>query len=122
MMTTPASAIKDQVRLLIDVQIETFRQPTPLNKFSTPRVSLPLRKAEDAVPRTRSDWHEKRHGTAIGEGVLAPRVQTAIHRMMLARTNRSLCSGSQPPSCPDRTMVSDGGQDLCPATRRYPTR
>ena len=30
MMTTPASAIKDEVRLLIDVQIETFRQPTAL--------------------------------------------------------------------------------------------
>ena len=30
MMTTPASAIKDEVHLLIDVQIETFRQPTPL--------------------------------------------------------------------------------------------
>jgi len=30
MMTTPASAIKDEVRLLIDIQIETFRQPTPL--------------------------------------------------------------------------------------------
>jgi hypothetical protein len=29
-MTTPASAIKDEVHLLIDVQIETFRQPTPL--------------------------------------------------------------------------------------------
>jgi hypothetical protein len=29
-MTTPASAIKDEVRLLIDVQIETFGQPTPL--------------------------------------------------------------------------------------------
>ena len=29
-MTTPASAIKDEVRVLIDVQIETFRQPTPL--------------------------------------------------------------------------------------------
>ena len=30
MMTTPASAIKDEVRLLVDVQIESFRQPTPL--------------------------------------------------------------------------------------------
>ena len=30
MMTTPASAITDEVRLLIDIQIETFRQPTPL--------------------------------------------------------------------------------------------
>jgi hypothetical protein len=30
MMTTPASAIKDEVRVLIDVQIETFRQRTPL--------------------------------------------------------------------------------------------
>jgi hypothetical protein len=29
-MTTPACAINDEVRLLIDVQIETFRQPTPL--------------------------------------------------------------------------------------------
>ncbi len=29
-MTTPASAIKDEVRLLIEVQIETFGQPTPL--------------------------------------------------------------------------------------------
>jgi len=30
MMTTPATAIKDEVRVLIDVQIETFGQPTPL--------------------------------------------------------------------------------------------
>jgi hypothetical protein len=29
-MTTPASAIKDEVRLLIDVQIEIFGQPAPL--------------------------------------------------------------------------------------------
>ena len=29
-MTTPASAIKDEVRVLIDVQIETFGQPAPL--------------------------------------------------------------------------------------------
>jgi len=29
-MTTPASAIKDEVRILIDVQIETFRQPAPI--------------------------------------------------------------------------------------------
>ena len=30
MMTTPASAIKDEVRVLIDAQIETFGQPAPL--------------------------------------------------------------------------------------------
>jgi len=30
MMTTPATAIKDEVRLLIDVQIETLGQPAPL--------------------------------------------------------------------------------------------
>jgi hypothetical protein len=30
MMTTPASAINDEVRVLIDVQIETFGQPAPL--------------------------------------------------------------------------------------------
>jgi hypothetical protein len=29
-MTTPASAIKDELHVLIDVQIETFRKPTPL--------------------------------------------------------------------------------------------
>jgi hypothetical protein len=29
-MTTPASAIKAEVRVLIEVQIETFGQPTPL--------------------------------------------------------------------------------------------
>lgn len=28
-MTTPATAIKDEVRVLIDVQIETFGQPAP---------------------------------------------------------------------------------------------
>lgn len=31
MMTTPATAIKDEVRVLIDVQIETFGQPAPLS-------------------------------------------------------------------------------------------
>jgi hypothetical protein len=30
MMTTPATAIKDEVRVLIDAQIETFGQPAPL--------------------------------------------------------------------------------------------
>jgi hypothetical protein len=29
-MTTPASAVKDEVRLLIDIQIETLRQPVPI--------------------------------------------------------------------------------------------
>ena len=29
-MTTPASATRDEVRVLIDVQIETFGQPAPL--------------------------------------------------------------------------------------------
>jgi hypothetical protein len=29
-MTTPASAIKDEVRVLIEVQIKTLGQPTPL--------------------------------------------------------------------------------------------
>ena len=30
MMTIPATAIKDEVRVLIDAQIETFGQPAPL--------------------------------------------------------------------------------------------
>jgi hypothetical protein len=29
-MTTPATSIKDEVRVLIEVQIETFGQPVPL--------------------------------------------------------------------------------------------
>ena len=29
-MTTPATSIKDEVRVLIEVQIETFGQPAPL--------------------------------------------------------------------------------------------
>ena len=33
MMTTPATAINDEVRVLIDVQIETFGQPAPLTSF-----------------------------------------------------------------------------------------
>jgi hypothetical protein len=32
-MTTPASAIKDEVRALIDAQIETFGQPASLTPF-----------------------------------------------------------------------------------------
>lgn len=30
MMTSPASAIKDEVRMLVEAQIETFGQPTAL--------------------------------------------------------------------------------------------
>jgi hypothetical protein len=29
-MTTPAAAIKDEVRVLIDIQVRTFGQPAPL--------------------------------------------------------------------------------------------
>jgi hypothetical protein len=32
-MTTPAIAIKDEVRQLIDIQIETLRQPAPITSF-----------------------------------------------------------------------------------------
>jgi hypothetical protein len=35
-MTTPASAIKDEVRLLIDIQIETLRQPAPITSSQLP--------------------------------------------------------------------------------------
>jgi hypothetical protein len=48
MMTIPASAIKDEVRMLTDVQIETFGQPAPLNQ--TRQKYFPLR----AVPRV--EW------------------------------------------------------------------
>jgi len=33
MMTTPATAIKTEIRELIDLQIQVFGQPTPLTPF-----------------------------------------------------------------------------------------
>ena len=36
MMTAPATAINDEVRVLIDVQIETFGQPAPLTSAQLP--------------------------------------------------------------------------------------
>jgi len=46
MMTTPASAIRDEVRLLIDTQIETFGQPAPL-------TSSQLREFQDRSHKIR---------------------------------------------------------------------
>jgi hypothetical protein len=46
-MTTPATAMKDEIRELIDVQIETFGQPSPLTpselsecRYRTERIKL----------------------------------------------------------------------------------
>jgi len=68
-MTNPASAIKDEVRLLIDVQIETFGQPAPITSSQLREYQ---HRSEDAVPRTGSDWHKERYRTGVAEGVLAP--------------------------------------------------
>ena len=42
-MTNPAGTIKDEVRLLIDVQIETFGQPTQL---TSPQLGEYFHRAE----------------------------------------------------------------------------
>ena len=76
MMTIPASSIRDEVRVLIDVQVETFGQPASL-------TSSQLREFHDrsetirALCQTESDRCEERYRTAVGEGVLAPRVVQA---------------------------------------------
>jgi hypothetical protein len=53
-MTTPATAIKAEVRTLIDVQIETFGKPSPL-------TSSELREYQDRSEKIRKlcrelDW------------------------------------------------------------------
>lgn len=45
-MIAPASAIKDEVRVLIDVQIETFRQPASI-------TSSQLRECHDRSEKIR---------------------------------------------------------------------
>ena len=45
MMTIPATAIKDEVRTLIDVQIETFGQPAPF----APSQLLEFHDRSDAI-------------------------------------------------------------------------
>src|SRR5271167_933685 len=74
LMTTPASAIKDEVRVLIDVQIETFRQPAPITSSQLREYHYRSEKLR-MLPRTESDWHKESHRTSLGEDVLAPRVQ-----------------------------------------------
>jgi hypothetical protein len=109
MMTTPAAAIKDEVRVLIDAQIETFGAASTFDTFSTLRISQPLRNNQDALPRTESDQRKKRHGTAVGEGVLAPRVQR--HSQNHARQPRPCALDHIVPAVQERKMVNDGGQN-----------
>ena len=59
MMTTPATAIKDEVRVLIDVQIETFGQPAPLTSsqlrefhYRSEKISLPRQELNRIGART----------------------------------------------------------------------
>jgi len=61
-MNAPASAIKDEVHQLIESQIQTFRSSTN-HIFTTSRISRPLRKTQDALPRTRPDWYARCCGT-----------------------------------------------------------
>ena len=82
-MTTPATAIKDEVRVLIDAQIETFGRPAPL----TPSQ---LREFHDRSETIRMLCQElnrigtkNRYGTTVGEGVLAPRFRAAGHNLPL---------------------------------------
>ena len=54
-MTDPASAIKREVHQLVDLQIETLRQPSGLTTSDLLRLSRALRKNHDVVPRTGPD-------------------------------------------------------------------
>lgn len=56
MATTPASAIKDQLSVLIDAQNETFGQPAPLTPSQLRESQDRSEKHQDALPRTESDW------------------------------------------------------------------
>jgi hypothetical protein len=73
-MTTPASAIKDEVRVLIDVQITTFGKPTPLtssqlHEFHSRTENLKLLCQElNRMGATRVIEQK------LGEGVLARRL------------------------------------------------
>jgi hypothetical protein len=43
--------------------------------FSTPRISRPLGKNQNTLPRTESDRHKQHYGTAVGEVIIASRFQ-----------------------------------------------
>ncbi len=51
-MTTPATAIKDEVHLLMDVQIETLRQPIPITFSQLREYDSRSEEATDALART----------------------------------------------------------------------
>jgi hypothetical protein len=71
MMTTQASAIKDEMRVLIDAQIETFGQPAPL----TPPQLREFHDRSETIrmlsQELKADRHKQGYATAVREGVLA---------------------------------------------------
>lgn len=66
-MTTPANAIKDEVRVLIDVQIETLRQPASLTssqlreyRYRAEEIRRLCRELDQIGSRTIKEWQLKR--------------------------------------------------------------
>jgi hypothetical protein len=70
-MTTPASAIEDEVHVLIDVQIETFGQPAHLTSSQLRKFHHRFEKLKMLCQEFGSDWHKERYRTGVGEGILA---------------------------------------------------
>lgn len=70
-MTTPGAAIKDEVRVLIDIQIETFGRPAPL----TPSQLREFHDRSETIRMLCQELNQIRargcYGTTVREGLLA---------------------------------------------------
>ena len=72
-MTTPATTIKDEVRVLIDAQIETFGQPAPL----TPSQLLEFHDRSDAIRMLCQELNRIRHKGAFWNGAWRKRLSVS---------------------------------------------
>jgi hypothetical protein len=70
-MTTPASAIEDEVHVLIDVQIETFGQQAHLTSSQLRKFHHRSEKLKMLCQELDRIGTKERYRTGVGEGVLA---------------------------------------------------
>jgi len=95
MMTTPATGIKDEVRLLIDLQIETFRQRTPLTSSQLREFHHRSETLRMLCQELNRDRHKQRYMAAVGEGVLAQNIGESFCNKTGVQTSRPANSGRQ---------------------------
>jgi hypothetical protein len=69
-MTTPAIAIRNEIRELIHEQIERFGQSAPFNTIRIGKLSLSRRKNKATWPRTRPCWSNDDCGRAVWATIL----------------------------------------------------